>query len=70
MRQKEEFPAVGRGGGWFKMATQAILPPTQSGGFWSRACENPLKIAGFQIRWRVFKSTGVFSNPQACLGDK
>ncbi len=35
-------------------------PPHPSGDFWSRACECPLKLVGFQIRWRV-----LVTNPQA-----
>jgi hypothetical protein len=44
MRQKENFLLWWGGGGGFKMATQAILLPTPSGDFWSRACECPLKV--------------------------
>ncbi len=50
---KSRIPCCGGGGGGFKMATQAILSPTPSGDFWSRAHEFPLKVADFQIRWLV-----------------
>ncbi len=59
---KRTIPCCGgRGGG--QDVDPSHLPPTPSGGFWSRACVNSLKS-------RVFKSAGVFKwqNMQADYG--